>query len=271
MMKQFILRNFIITIALLIFFVNSFQETLAFSHKCTKQPVKEDYSKVHIPISFISGKEKCLKYKDEFFSSYYYRNLKEFIITKNNKYCSWGSKKWDEECQDAAMAYAYGDYDEDDQGKIQSYKKFKNAVIDFIKNVKANDIEKALTFTDDKAMFFTDDTGNCLVQEKSWTTGYCRAYLKLKKEDAYGVINFKLFRENLKHIDVDNIRFYLDDLSHSYMYNLVIPYEYKGATKYFDIKFYCAIGGGGPAYPYDNECYPKIYNLGIHSKLPEGH
>lgn len=270
-MKQFILRSFIITIALFVFCISFCKETLAFSHKCTKQSVKEDYSKVHIPIRFMPGQEKCLKYESEFVSAHHYRNLKEFIITKNNKYCLWGSKKWDEECQDAAMAYAYGDYDEDDQGKIQSYKNFKNAVIDFIKNIQANDIEKALTFTDDMVMFFTDDTGNCLVQEKSWNPGHCRAYLKPKKENSSGVINFKLFRENLMQIDVDNIKFYLDDLSNSYMYNVVIPYEYKGATKYFDIRFDCAIGGGGPAYPYDNECYPKIYDVSINSKLPKGH
>ena len=55
------------------------------------------------------------------------------------------------------------------------------------------------------------------------------------------------------------------------MYSVVIPYEYKGATKYFDVGFDCASGGGGPAYPYDNECYPKIYDLGINSKLPNRH
>ncbi|MGC0372456.1 MAG: hypothetical protein DGJ47_001169, partial [Rickettsiaceae bacterium] len=103
--------------------------------------------------------------------------------------------------------------------------------------------------------------------------GHCRAYFKKNSEyrGRKGKINLEIFRENLMQIDVDNIRFYLADLTNRYIYSVVVPYEYQGNRKYFDIRFKFGIGGGGPAYPYDNGCSPKIYDLGINSTLPEGH
>lgn len=278
-MKKLILGCFIITITLIAFFINPFKETIPFRHKCNENEI-EDYSNVHIPISFMPGKEKCLEYsykirkysKDDPEDHYvfYYRNLKEFIITKNNKYCLWGSKNWDEECQDAAMDYAYAKYN---PKSSKSYTEFKQTVINFIKYVQANDIEKALALTHEKAMLFTDDQANCLMQEKYGFPGKCRAYFKQnsKHRRNEGEINLELFRENLMQIDADNIRFYLDDLTNRYMYSVVIPYEYKGTHKYFDIRFDFGINGAGREDPYDNSYYPKIYDLGIYIKFPSAH
>jgi len=55
------------------------------------------------------------------------RPLKEFKVGK--KYCLWGTKNWDEACQDAAMKYAFG----------PEWKEFKRVVIDFIELNKKND------------------------------------------------------------------------------------------------------------------------------------
>jgi hypothetical protein len=254
---------------LIVVLTNHFKKSTPFKHVCNETGL-EDYSKVHIPISFMPGKAKCLKRKGTRYDLRYYRNLKEFFITKNNKYCLWDSKYWDEECQNASMEYAYGDYDEDKPEGLEEYKKFKQIIIDFIKYVQANDIEKALTLTDEQAMFFTDDKANCLIQEKEDSNG-CRAYFKQKNKHrkAFGEINLELFRENIMQIDTDDLKFYLDDLSHTYLYSIVIPYEYNGTRKYFDIRFNFGVGGGGASYPYDNISYPKIYDLGIHYKLPE--
>ncbi len=236
--------------------MNYFKEPVQFRHACRDE--EKDYSKVHIPISFMPGKEKCLIHN-------FYRNLKEFTITKNGKYCLWGSKHWNEECQDASMAYAYGDYDGDDpESSLKKYKEFKQVVIDFIKYVQTNDIEKALTLTDEKAMFFTDDQANCLIQEKYGSPGHCRAYFKQnsKYRGNMGEINLELFRENLMQIDVDNLRFYLDDITHQYIYSVIIPYEYKGASKYFDIRFNFSYSWGWDKAckecPRDYDSYPKI-------------
>ena len=241
--------------------MNYFKEPIQFRHACKDE--MKDYSKVHIPISFMPGKEKCLVHN-------FYRNLKEFTITKNGKYCLWGSQHWDEECPDDSMAYAYGDFDRDDPESLKKYKEFKQVVINFIKYIQQNDIERALSLTDEEAMFFTDDQDNCLIQEKYGSVGHCRAYFKQnsKYRGNKGEINLELFRENLMQIDVDNLRFYLDDITHQYIYSVIIPYEYKGARKYFDIRFIFGGGGGGVEYPYDNICYPKIYDLGINSNLP---
>lgn len=266
-MKKFILA-LLLTSVFTICLIYSFQKPSIFHHKCNSETF-EDYSKVHIPITLPAGKEKCLKVTT--YNSHYYRNLKEFFITQNNKYCLWGSKYWGEDCQDASMKYAYGDYDEDNTEGLEKYKKFKQTLIEFIKYVQVNDIEKALALTDTKAMFFTDDKDNCLIQEKNDYGSGCRAYFKQnsKYRGDFGEMNLELFRENLMQIDTDNLKFYLDDLSHTYLYSIVIPYEYNGTHKYFDIRFKFGVGGGGTSYPYDNISYPEIYDLGIHYKLPE--
>ena len=50
--------------------------------------------------------------------------LKEFKIGK--KHCLWGSKNFDDKCQDAAMEYAYGD----------NWREFKKTSIEFVKYIK---------------------------------------------------------------------------------------------------------------------------------------
>ncbi len=55
------------------------------------------------------------------------RPLKEFKVGK--KYCLWGTKNWDEACQNAAMKYAFG----------PEWQEFKRTIIEFIELNKKND------------------------------------------------------------------------------------------------------------------------------------
>ena len=55
--------------------------------------------------------------------------LREFKIGK--KYCLWGSKDFDDECQDAAMEYAYGD----------NWREFKKVALDLVEYGNKMDIE----------------------------------------------------------------------------------------------------------------------------------
>lgn len=58
------------------------------------------------------------------------RPLKEFKVGK--KYCLYGTKNWDEACQDAAFEYAFG----------ENWREFKRVALAFIEAQKAQDIEK---------------------------------------------------------------------------------------------------------------------------------
>ncbi len=280
-MKKLILMIFIIIVTTpsTTFFDKFYQEIRPFHHKCYPDQ-EEDYSKVHIPIAFMPGQEKCLSYTTKYYkdieeyTTYYYRDLKEFIITKNNKYCSWGTKNWDEECQDASMDYAYGNYNQYKVGRDQKYKKFKNTLINFIKNIQINDIRKASTFTSKEAMFFTDDTDNCLIRKQGMFNRLYRAYFNYdensKEHVKYGKMNMKIFRENLMQIDVDNMKFYLSDSSARCVYSVEIPYQYNGVNKYFSITFEMQSGSmfykdtNNIAAPYDIPSIPKIYDLRIY-------
>jgi len=61
---------------------------------------------------------------------YLIEELKEFKIGK--KHCLWGSKDFDDKCQDAAMEYAYGD----------NWREFKKVILDFIKYIKEKNAKK---------------------------------------------------------------------------------------------------------------------------------
>lgn len=274
-MKKFILGIFMVNVILILLFVNNIKNTLQVYDNCDHM---NGYSRVDASIKFMPGKGKCLQQKYKVFTGkdryeYYYRNLKEFIITENNKYCFWGTKFWNEECQNTSMKYAYRHYFKDDLDHVENYKEFKQVVINFIKYIQANDIERALELTDEKAMFFTDDFDNCLIQEQAGSLNGCRSYFKQNSEHrgTFGEINLELFIENIMQIDADHLKFYLDDITKSCMYSVIIPYKYKGVQKYFDIRFLFSF------YDYDSklasgyQCdsisyfYPKIYDLGINS------
>ncbi len=63
------------------------------------------------------------------------RPLKEFKVGK--KYCLWGTKNWDEACQDAAMKYAFG----------PEWREFKRVALEFVEHVhKGNSIKLAELF-----------------------------------------------------------------------------------------------------------------------------
>jgi hypothetical protein len=55
------------------------------------------------------------------------RPLKEFKVGK--KYCLYGTKNWDEACQDAAFEYAFG----------ENWQEFKRVALEFIEGVKNKD------------------------------------------------------------------------------------------------------------------------------------
>jgi hypothetical protein len=212
------------------------------------------------------GQKKCLEYTGNFGndkSKYnYFRNLKEFIINKNGKYCLWGSKDWDEECQDASMQYAYGDY-----GRCkEDAEKFKKIVINFIKHIQNNEIDKALKLTCSDAMFFTDDDNNCLAKKPNiWSKNFlgCRSYFNKSHEDKarYDDFNMEEFRENLMQIDVDHLKFFLSDPSQRMIYTVVIPYEYQNLKKEFSITFYFSQGSWEKR-SYSGQIYDvSIYNI----------
>jgi hypothetical protein len=62
--------------------------------------------------------------------------LREFKIGK--KHCLWGSKNFDDKCQDAAMEYAYG----------MDWKEHKKTALDFISYSKVMDVEKLIALFD---------------------------------------------------------------------------------------------------------------------------
>jgi hypothetical protein len=63
----------------------------------------------------------------------YVIELKEFKIGK--KYCLWGSKDFDDKCQDAAMEYAYG----------KNWKEFKKVALNFVKYINAKNAKKLIS------------------------------------------------------------------------------------------------------------------------------
>ena len=76
------------------------------------------------------------KYKKKNDSYIEFLELKEFTVGK--KYCLWGTKDWDDKCQDAAMEYAFG----------ESWKELKKVALDFIKYTREKNIEKLMTSLD---------------------------------------------------------------------------------------------------------------------------
>ena len=60
------------------------------------------------------------------------RPLKEFKVGK--KYCLYGTKNWDEACQDAAFEYAFG----------ENWREFKRVALEFIEAQKTEDTEKMM-------------------------------------------------------------------------------------------------------------------------------
>ena len=82
--------RFILIILLTLFHLNSAQAT---------EPIQE-------PEKFELMPQGRSKYFWRYPVSRELRPLKEFKVGK--KYCLWGTKNWDEACQDAAMKYAFG-------------------------------------------------------------------------------------------------------------------------------------------------------------------
>ncbi len=72
---------------------------------------------------FLKGASKYTKNED-------LRPLKEFKVGK--KYCLWGTKNWDDTCQDAAMKYAFG----------PEWREFKRVALEFVELVQKNDLVK---------------------------------------------------------------------------------------------------------------------------------
>jgi len=59
--------------------------------------------------------------------------LKEFKIGK--KHCLWGSKNFDDKCQDAGMEYAYGD----------KWREFKKVALDFVEYIKEKNAKNLIS------------------------------------------------------------------------------------------------------------------------------
>lgn len=236
----------------------------AYAADCTEDD--EYYSLgVNVALSFMPGKKKCQEYKSYFDNNtnkyYFYRDLKEFIINKNGKYCLWGSSNWDDDCQTTSLKYAYGDYGRAERDPA----KFKQVVIDFIKYIQNDQIEKAMQLIDYKAMFFTDDDSICLSKENTISRfPGCRSYFnKLhKNKSEYGDFRTEVFRKNLIKIDADNLKFYLADLSKRQIYSIIIPYEYKNNQKEFSITFSFQSDSLG-----NNTYIKSIYDLSIYDPI----
>lgn len=78
-------------------------------------------------LTFLKGTSK---YLDGDSSRAVLRPLKEFKVGK--KYCLWGTKNWDDACQDAAIKYAFG----------PKWQEFKLIALEFVELVQKNDIEE---------------------------------------------------------------------------------------------------------------------------------
>ena len=216
--------------------------TLSFIANADEETCNEDDeyydSKIKVALRFMPGDKKCIKYEPPLTpydsTYYYYRDLKEFIINKNNKYCLWGSKNWDEECQNVSMEYAYSNYGY----AAIDWQEFKQVVTNFIKHIQSNQIDEALKLGTENVMLFTDDDANCLAKNHKDFPG-CRSYFNKfhKDKECYDDFNIESFRENLMQIDADNFKFYLTDLMKRMMYNIIIPYEHKNVKKEFSIVF----------------------------------
>ena len=223
---------------------------------------------------FVKGKNKCAKYINRFAISesehIHFNSLKEFKINPSNKYCLWGSENWDQECQDAALKYAYYHYSED-------WQKFSELIIKFIEHIQNRQYDQALALVHDEAVFFTHDEKESIVTNQSDLSkkicGY-RAYIKNSseaqnpdtpiQERQFGDFNMEPFRQQMMSIDTKNLKFFLADISKIYAYGLVIPYKDKNLTKYFVVGFDAVRGLRGR-----REYYCSLYELGIYSSLPD--
>lgn len=235
-------------------------------HASTSTEDEEYYtSGLNVVLSFTPSKKKCLQHKYNFSGNthkyYFYRDLKEFIINKNGKYCMWGSNSWDYECQEVSLQYAYSDYGRSKKDPTE----FKQVVINFIKNIQDNNFDKAIQQTDKDSMFFTDDYRICLSKNITMSNlPGCRSYFnKLHKNKSdYGDFNMKILREHLMKIDTDNLKFYLADLSKRQVYTIVIPYEYQNVQKEFSITFNFYPDSAG-----NTHYYKSIYAISIYDPI----
>ncbi len=245
------LKNIVIICLLL----SQFSSNIFAYSTCTEDD--ENDEGLEAVLSLMPGQKKCLEYTSNGEIYSYFKDLKEFKINKNNKYCLWSSKNWDDECQNISMEYAYGDYGR----SKEKAKEFKKVIISFIKHIQNNEINEALKLTSMDAMFFTNENENCLVEKPDYFPG-CRSYFnKLHKDKGrYDDFNMEIFRQNLMQIDVDHFKFFLSDLGKMMVYEVIIPYEYKNIKKEFYITFDFYRSGHG-YWSYSSE----IYNLGIYT------
>lgn len=205
-----------------------------------KRCAEDDPSDPNVVLSFMPGQKKCLEF-DVFRDGkpkLYFRNLREFRINKNGKYCLWDSENWDKECQDASMHYAYG----------SQWEEAKKLVIKFIRFIQNAQYDKALALTSKRAVFFTHDEYDDLpVKRQSISSrrvmGY-RAYMNpnYEKQDfqqrrLYGDFDIELFRRHIAAIDTSNLKFFLSDTSRGGQYSLLIQYEDQKITKYLIMFF----------------------------------
>jgi hypothetical protein len=103
-------------------------------------------------LDFMPGQEQHIKEMrlnmlGKKYENRYLRDLKEFTISKNGKYCLWDSKYWNEECQNAAMYYAYG----------PDWPEFKKLIIKFIKYIQDEEYDKAIAITAKNTTFYLED------------------------------------------------------------------------------------------------------------------
>ena len=199
--------------------------------------------------------------------------MKEFNINDNGKYCLWGSKHWDDECQDTSMQYAYGDY-----GRNEEAEKFKTIAINFIQYIQNQEYAKALALTHQKAVFFTHDNYAAVVKNQSSFSqklfGH-RAYINqyyeqesthrnLGQEKQFGDFDIEVFRKHIMHIDTNNLKFFLADIRKNRTYDLVILYQEQNNNKYFVISFNFGRGRLG-----ETVYFQELYDLAIYSTLPD--
>jgi hypothetical protein len=78
-------------------------------------------------LSFLPGQDK---YMLKELKRAEYRELKHFKVGK--KYCLYGSKNWDEACQDEAMKYAF---------RYDSWQNKKKFILEFIELANKNDLD----------------------------------------------------------------------------------------------------------------------------------
>jgi hypothetical protein len=245
----------------------------AYSTYCDDDYYDED-SKV---LDLMPGQKRCMSeilhdHNGEEFEKYSLTDLQEFKITKNGKHCLWGSKGWDEECQNVSLEHAYG----------ERWPEVKELIINFIKHIKNEEYDKAIAMTQENACFFPEDNNLKPREELKSIHFYDRIYInpayysawwedmKKKGEKPVGIkfaeeFDITVLNKILEKVEPDNMKFYLADVMRNLIYFLMIPYEDENTTKYFyiSIHYRWVPGFDDPIY------YLRISHLGVFYTIPK--